>query len=84
MEHDDAAGVIGAGPYGLAFAGVLAGYAFGPLCRFVVGSRVTAGQVARHASRATNSGIPYPLLAFGDFVTILSRTLRSSQRGSHT
>ena len=61
MEYDDAAVVIGAGPYGLAFAGALAGYTFGPLCRFVVGSKVTARQVAGHAARATNSSIPYPL-----------------------
>lgn len=84
MEHDDAAVVIGAGPYGLTYAGALAGYAFGLLCRFVVSSKVTAGQGARHVARATNSSNPYPLPAFGDFVTVLSRSLRSSQRGSHT
>ena len=54
MEYDDAAVVIGAGPYGLAFAGALAGYTFGPLCRFVVGSKVTAHQIARHAAKAIN------------------------------
>jgi thioredoxin reductase len=32
----------------LHFAGALAGFAFGPLCRFVVGSKVTARQIARH------------------------------------
>ena len=32
----------------LHFTGALAGYVFGPLCRFVVGSKVTAPQIARH------------------------------------
>jgi len=32
----------------LHFTGALAGYVFGPLCRFVVGSKVTARQIARH------------------------------------
>jgi NAD(P)H-nitrite reductase large subunit len=36
----------------LHFVGALAGYAFGPLCRFVVGSKVAAHQVARHLERA--------------------------------
>jgi thioredoxin reductase len=36
----------------LHFVGALAGYAFGPLCRFVVGSKVAACQVARHLERA--------------------------------
>ena len=35
----------------LHFAGALAGYMFGPLCRFVVGSKVCAQQIARHAVR---------------------------------
>lgn len=35
----------------LYFAGALAGYAFGPLCRFVVGAKVAARQVARHLGR---------------------------------
>ena len=35
----------------LHFVGALAGYAFGPLCRFVVGSKVAARQVARHLER---------------------------------
>jgi FAD-dependent urate hydroxylase len=35
----------------LHFAGALAGYAFGPLCRFVVGSKVAARQIARHLER---------------------------------
>ena len=34
----------------LYFIGAPAGYVFGPLCRFVVGSKVSARQVARHAS----------------------------------
>ena len=34
----------------LYFVGAVAGYVFGPLCRFVVGSKVSARQVARHAS----------------------------------
>jgi lysine/ornithine N-monooxygenase len=36
----------------LHFVGALAGYTFGPLCRFVVGSKVAARQVARHVERA--------------------------------
>jgi FAD-dependent urate hydroxylase len=32
----------------LHFTGALAGYVFGPLCRFVVGSKVAARQIARH------------------------------------
>lgn len=32
----------------LYLVGALAGYAFGPLCRFVVGSKVSARQIARH------------------------------------
>lgn len=35
----------------LHFVGAPAGYAFGPLCRFVVGSKTSARQVARHAAR---------------------------------
>ena len=35
----------------LHFAGALSGYVFGPLCRFVVGSKVAARQVARHLER---------------------------------
>ena len=35
----------------LHFVGALAGYAFGPLCRFVVGSKVAARQVAQHLER---------------------------------
>lgn len=31
------------------FVGALAGYVFGPLCRFVVGAKVSAQQIARHA-----------------------------------
>lgn len=37
-------------PY-LHFVGALAGYSFGPLCRFVVGSKIAARQIARHAAR---------------------------------
>lgn len=33
----------------LYFVGALAGYVFGPLCRFVVGAKVPARQIARHA-----------------------------------
>ncbi len=35
-------------PY-LHFVGAPAGYIFGPLCRFVVGAKVSARQIARHA-----------------------------------
>ena len=35
----------------LYFVGALAGYAFGPLCRFVVGSKVAARQVTQHLER---------------------------------
>ncbi len=35
----------------LYFVGALAGYVFGPLCRFVVGAKVPARQIARHAAR---------------------------------
>lgn len=35
----------------LYFTGGLAGYNFGPLCRFVVGSKATAHQIARHAAQ---------------------------------
>lgn len=34
----------------LYFVGALAGYVFGPLCRFVVGSKVASRQIARHAA----------------------------------
>ncbi len=34
----------------LYFTGTLAGYAFGPLCRFVTGSGVPARQIARHST----------------------------------
>lgn len=34
----------------LHFIGALAGYNFGPLCRFVVGAKVPARQIARHAA----------------------------------
>jgi thioredoxin reductase len=37
---------------GLHFTGALAGYNFGPLCRFVVGSKVAARQIARSAARS--------------------------------
>ena len=37
----------------LHFVGATAGYAFGPLCRFVVGSKVSARQIARQAARGT-------------------------------
>jgi hypothetical protein len=37
----------------LHFVGAPAGYAFGPLCRFVVGSKVAARQIARRAARGT-------------------------------
>ena len=37
---------------GLYFVGAPAGYVFGPLCRFVVGSKVSARQVAQHAAAA--------------------------------
>ncbi len=33
----------------LHFAGAIAGYTFGPICRFVAGSKVPAAQVAQHA-----------------------------------
>lgn len=36
----------------LYLVGALAGYAFGPLCRFVVGSKVSARQIARHVANA--------------------------------
>jgi thioredoxin reductase len=36
----------------LHFAGSLAGFAFGPLCRFVVGSKVSARQIARSTARS--------------------------------
>ncbi len=36
----------------LHFAGALAGFVFGPLCRFVVGSKVSARQIARGAARS--------------------------------
>jgi len=36
----------------LYFAGALAGFVFGPLCRFVVGSKVSARQIARSAARS--------------------------------
>lgn len=36
----------------LHFVGAPAGYAFGPLCRFVVGATVSARQIARHASKS--------------------------------
>jgi NADPH-dependent 2,4-dienoyl-CoA reductase/sulfur reductase-like enzyme len=35
---------------GLHFVGGLAGYTFGPICRFVAGARATARQVARRAA----------------------------------
>lgn len=35
----------------LYFVGASAGYTFGPLCRFVVGAKVSARQIARHAVR---------------------------------
>lgn len=35
----------------LHFVGAPAGYVFGPLCRFVVGARVAARQLARHAAK---------------------------------
>lgn len=35
----------------LYFAGALAGYVFGPLCRFVVGSKTASRQIARHAAK---------------------------------
>jgi FAD-dependent urate hydroxylase len=37
----------------LHFVGAPAGYAFGPLCRFVVGSKISARQIARHAADST-------------------------------
>ena len=37
---------------GLYFTGAIAGYIFGPLCRFVVGSKVAARQIARSAARS--------------------------------
>lgn len=36
----------------LYFVGTLAGYAFGPLCRFVTGAKVPARQITRHATLA--------------------------------
>ena len=38
---------------GLYFVGALASYSFGPLCRFVVGSKIAARQIARHAARGS-------------------------------
>ena len=34
----------------LHFVGALAGFNFGPLCRFVVGAKIPARQIARHAA----------------------------------
>jgi FAD-dependent urate hydroxylase len=36
----------------LYFVGALAGHTFGPICRFVAGSKVAAQQIARHAAEA--------------------------------
>jgi NADPH-dependent 2,4-dienoyl-CoA reductase/sulfur reductase-like enzyme len=36
---------------GLHFIGGAAGYSFGPLCNFVAGARVAAGQIAEYAAR---------------------------------
>jgi cation diffusion facilitator CzcD-associated flavoprotein CzcO len=36
----------------LYFVGALAGHTFGPICRFVAGSKVAAQQIARHAAQA--------------------------------
>lgn len=36
----------------LYFTGALANYTFGPLCRFVVGSKITARQIAHHAEKS--------------------------------
>jgi thioredoxin reductase len=35
----------------LYFVGALAGYTFGPICRFVAGAKVPAKQIARHAAQ---------------------------------
>lgn len=35
----------------LYFCGAIASYNFGPLCRFVVGARISARQIARHSER---------------------------------
>lgn len=40
---------------GLYFAGAIASYNFGPLCRFVAGSRVTARQISRQVMRHPRS-----------------------------
>lgn len=48
---------------GLHFAGALAGYSFGPLCRFVVGSKVAARQIARRAVHGNAVRTMEPALA---------------------
>jgi len=47
----------------LHFVGALAGYSFGPLCRFVVGSKIAARQIARHAVRSSATRSLEPALA---------------------
>ena len=48
---------------GMYFVGALAGYSFGPLCRFVVGSKVAARQIARHAAHGSMTRAMEPALA---------------------
>lgn len=40
----------------LYFAGALAGYTFGPLCRFVAGAATAAQQITRHISQSASTG----------------------------
>lgn len=40
----------------LYFVGALAGYTFGPLCRFVVGASTAANQITRHISQTASTG----------------------------
>jgi len=42
----------------LHFVGAAAGYVFGPLCRFVVGAKIPARQIARHAKMTQKSLLP--------------------------
>jgi hypothetical protein len=50
---------------GLYFVGATAAYSFGPLCRFVIGTRSTAGTltafVAKNPMPALGSGLPCPV-----------------------
>ena len=42
----------------LHFVGAPAGYVFGPLCRFVVGSKIPARQIAKHAKMVRKASLP--------------------------